>query len=158
MTGTHMLRRLRPARRGQGAGLDRAAWSRATEAVALGLATRVCDDPLAGALELARELAAKSPDALRAGKRLLNQSGLVADAQQFLDESKEMGALIGSPNQHEAVRAFLERRDADVRRPVTCTDARRRRTASRRRCSRSGRSCSPAACCRCTSSSPATGS
>jgi enoyl-CoA hydratase/carnithine racemase len=111
MTGTHMLRRLLP--------LDVAkelVWTgrmvSGTEAVEIGLATRMCDDPLADALELARELAAKSPDALRAGKRLLNQSGLVGDAQQFIEESKEMGALIGSPNQQEAVRAFLERRDA----------------------------------------------
>jgi enoyl-CoA hydratase/carnithine racemase len=111
MTGTHMLRRLLP--------LDVAkelVWTgrmvSGTEAVEIGLATRLCDDPLADALELARELAAKSPDALRAGKRLLNQSGLVGDAQQFIEESKEMGALIGSPNQQEAVRAFLERRDA----------------------------------------------
>ncbi|MGH8995609.1 MAG: crotonase/enoyl-CoA hydratase family protein [Acidimicrobiales bacterium] len=111
MTGTHMLRRLLP--------LDVAkelVWTgrmvSGTEAVELGLATRVCDDPLADALELARALAAQSPDALRAGKRLLNQSGLVGDAQQFTDESREMGTLIGSPNQQEAVRAFLEQRDA----------------------------------------------
>ena len=46
-----------------------------SEAVALGLATRVADDPRAEALALAREIAGKSPDAIRAGKRLLNAAG-----------------------------------------------------------------------------------
>ena len=35
------------------------------EALALGLVTRVAEDPLAAALELAREIASKSPDAIR---------------------------------------------------------------------------------------------
>ena len=46
----------------------------ATEAAALGLVTRLADDPRAAALALAREIAGKSPDAIRAGKRLLDQS------------------------------------------------------------------------------------
>ncbi|MBW2400216.1 MAG: enoyl-CoA hydratase/isomerase family protein, partial [Deltaproteobacteria bacterium] len=44
------------------------------EAVELGLATRVSDDPHAEALELARGIAGRSPDAIRAGKRLLDES------------------------------------------------------------------------------------
>ena len=48
-----------------------------TEAVQLGLATRVADDPKAVALELAREIAGKSPDAVRAAKRMgLNVCGV----------------------------------------------------------------------------------
>ncbi len=81
------------------------------EAVRIGLATRVSQDPLGDALELAAEIAGKNPYAIRAGKRLLNQSGRVDRAQQFLDESKEMAALIGSPNQAEAVRAYFEKRE-----------------------------------------------
>ena len=42
------------------------------EAVELGLATRLADDPLADARALAAQIAANSPDAIRAGKRLLN--------------------------------------------------------------------------------------
>jgi enoyl-CoA hydratase/carnithine racemase len=80
------------------------------EAVALGLATRVADDPRAAALELAAELATKSPDALREGKRLLNRSGSRPLAEQLHDERVTMGSLIGSPNQVEATTAFFEKR------------------------------------------------
>jgi enoyl-CoA hydratase/carnithine racemase len=45
----------------------------AQEAMAYGLATRICDDPRADAFEVAREIAGKSPDAIRAAKRLLNK-------------------------------------------------------------------------------------
>jgi enoyl-CoA hydratase/carnithine racemase len=110
MTGTQMLRRLLP--------LDVAkelVWTgrivSGEEAVALGLATALSDDPRASAFELAQRLAKNNPDALRAGKRLLNQAGTVSDARQFLDESTEMGALIGSANQREAVRAEFDGRD-----------------------------------------------
>jgi enoyl-CoA hydratase/carnithine racemase len=110
MTGTWMLPRL--------VGLDVAKELTFTgrmvegpEAVAIGLATRLADDPLAAALELARELAGKSPDALRAAKRLLNASGTVPIAEQFAAERAEIGALIGSPNQVEAVMAGFEKRE-----------------------------------------------
>jgi enoyl-CoA hydratase/carnithine racemase len=81
-----------------------------TEAVALGLATRVAEDPRAAALELAADLATKSPDALREGKRLLNLSGTRPVAEQLLDERVTMGSLIGSPNQVEATMAYFEQR------------------------------------------------
>jgi enoyl-CoA hydratase/carnithine racemase len=80
------------------------------EAVAMGLATRVCADPRAEALALAAEIAIKNPHAIRAGKRLLN---LMAEGDQhaiLLAESKEQGALIGSANQVEAVTANLQKR------------------------------------------------
>lgn len=76
----------------------------------MGLATRVCADPRAEALALAAEIASKNPDAIRAGKRLLD---LAPDADQhaiLLAESQEQGALIGSPNQVEAVKAAMENR------------------------------------------------
>jgi enoyl-CoA hydratase/carnithine racemase len=50
----------------------------AQEALSYGLATRICDDPRATALEAAREIAAKNPDAIRANKRMLN--ALMGDA------------------------------------------------------------------------------
>jgi enoyl-CoA hydratase/carnithine racemase len=80
------------------------------EAVALGLATRVADDPRAAALELAEDLVTKSPDALREGKRLLNLSGTRPLAEQLHDERVTMGSLIGSPNQVEATMAYFEKR------------------------------------------------
>lgn len=81
----------------------------AQEAMAYGLATRICDDPRAAALELAREIAGKSPDAIRAAKRMLNNLS-VDPGPALLAESVEQQKLIGSPNQTEAVRANLEKR------------------------------------------------
>lgn len=110
MTGTASLTRLVP--------LDVAkelTWTgrmvEGEEAVRLGLATRVSSDPRKDALALAADIAGRNPDAIRAGKRLLEQSGRVPLAQQFLDESAEMGRLIGSPNQMEAVAAFFDKRE-----------------------------------------------
>lgn len=86
---------------------------KADEALALGLATRVCADPRAAALAYARQIAGGSPDAIRAGKRLLN---LAADAdlrEILLQESREQEALLGAPNQAEAVMANLQKRPPD---------------------------------------------
>ena len=82
------------------------------EALAMGIATRVSNDPHTDAMKLATEIAGKNPDAVRAGKRLFN---LVPDADQktiLLHESKEQGALIGSPNQVEAVMSNMQKRAA----------------------------------------------
>ena len=84
----------------------------AQEAHAYGLATRICDDPRGAALEVAREIAAKSPDAIRAAKRMLNNLS-VDPGPALLAESVEQQKLIGSPNQTEAVRANLEKRAAN---------------------------------------------
>jgi enoyl-CoA hydratase/carnithine racemase len=81
------------------------------EAVSLGIATKVAADPHAEALSLAREIAGKNPDAIRAGKRLLNLAQSQAATQDiFLAESLEQRALIGSPNQSESVMANFEKR------------------------------------------------
>jgi enoyl-CoA hydratase/carnithine racemase len=80
------------------------------EALRIGFATRVAADPLAEALQMAHEIAGKSPDAIRAGKRLLNASASHSAAEMLLAESVEQKALIGSPNQAEAVKANIERR------------------------------------------------
>lgn len=81
----------------------------AQEAMTYGLATRICDDPRESALEAAREIAGKSPDAIRAAKRLLNNLS-VDPGPPLLAESVEQQKLIGSANQTEAVRANLEKR------------------------------------------------
>jgi enoyl-CoA hydratase/carnithine racemase len=83
----------------------------AQEAMSYGLATRICDDPRATALEVAREIAGKSPDAIRAAKRLLNNLS-VDPGPALLAESVEQQKLIGSANQTEAVRSNLEKREA----------------------------------------------
>ncbi len=81
-----------------------------TEAVALGLATRVVDDPLASAVQLAQEMTQKSPLALRAAKRMLNQWGDASDAALLLAEADEQSRLIGRAEQMEAIQANLEKR------------------------------------------------
>ncbi|QUD87021.1 crotonase/enoyl-CoA hydratase family protein [Phenylobacterium montanum] len=80
------------------------------EAQQMGFATRVCDDPRAEALKVAREIAGKSPDAIRAAKRIYNAANYRSAADGLMDESIEQSSLIGSPNQVEAVKANLEQR------------------------------------------------
>ena len=83
-----------------------------TEAGQIGFATRVCADPRAEALSVAREIAGKSPDAIRAGKRIFNAAPYRSVADGLMDESIEQARLIGSPNQIEAVMANLQKRDS----------------------------------------------
>jgi enoyl-CoA hydratase/carnithine racemase len=83
---------------------------RGAEAVALGLATRVDPDPRKAALELARSVAGRNPHAIRAAKRLLDLAGRVGLEAGFAAEQREIGALIGSPNQVEAVAAEFGKR------------------------------------------------
>jgi len=69
-------------------------------------------DPLEAARATARAIASKSPDAVRALKRLLNASADLDLAAILLAESREQAALIGAPNQIEAVRSNVEKRPA----------------------------------------------
>ena len=46
-----------------------------TEALTLGLATRLSDDPRSDAMALAGEIAGRSPDAVRAAKALFDRAG-----------------------------------------------------------------------------------
>ena len=86
-----------------------------TEAVALGLATRVSEDPLADARALARQVAGSNPDAIRAAKRLFNGASPVDAARVLVAEAFEQQRLIGSANQREAVQAGMEKRTAVFR-------------------------------------------
>ena len=81
----------------------------AQEALSYGLATRICADPHAEAMATARDIAGKSPDAIRAAKRMLNNL-CVDPGPALLAESVEQAALMGQPNQLEAVRANIEKR------------------------------------------------
>ena len=87
------------------------------EARALGLVTHVAEDPRSAAMTLAREIASKSPDAIRSDKRLF-ESTWHADERTGLElESKLQTALIGSGNQVEAIRANFEKRAPDFKDP-----------------------------------------
>lgn len=81
------------------------------EARSLGLATRVCDDPVAAAMETALLIASKNPNAIRHGKRLMDEApGLPVPAAFRLETALQI-ELLGSPNQLEAVKANMEKRD-----------------------------------------------
>ena len=80
------------------------------EAVRIGMATKVMADPRAEALAFAKDVAGRNPHAIRAAKRLLNLAPEADQHEILLEESREQTALIGSPNQVEAVRANLEQR------------------------------------------------
>ena len=90
------------------------------QAKEVGLVTRVANDPLAAAMELAEEIAGKNPDAVRAGKALYEQAWH-ADARTGLElEAALQAQLIGTANQIEAVKANFEKR-APAFQPATRT-------------------------------------
>jgi len=88
-----------------------------TEAVELGLATHLSETPHAAALELAHEIAGKSPDAIRAGKRLLNTAGVTSLEAGLALEADLQKGLVGGANQRELVKAKLEKRPPRFRDP-----------------------------------------
>jgi len=93
------------------------------EALAMGLATRVSEHPLAEALAYAKDVAGRNPHAIRAAKRLLNLATQGDQHEILLEESREQAALIGSPNQVEAVMANMQKRapnftEAEVETPA----------------------------------------
>lgn len=85
------------------------------EAREMGFVTRVVDDPRTAAFETAREIASKSPDAIRAAKRLLNAAVAADAASGLMMESVEQQKLIGSPNQLEAIMSNLQKRAANYK-------------------------------------------
>jgi enoyl-CoA hydratase/carnithine racemase len=88
------------------------------EAAALGLVTRVCEDPLTEALKLAGEIAGKNPHAVRSAKKLFNECWHGDDSKGLLMESQLEGKLISSPNQIEAVKANFENREPKFEDPI----------------------------------------
>lgn len=84
----------------------------AAEALHHGFITRIADDPLHAALELARVIAARNPHAIRGTKRLCNMAH-DADPRAMLEaETEEQLKLIGKPNMMEQVAANMARRAA----------------------------------------------
>ena len=82
-----------------------------TEAVELGLASRLSDTPRDDALALAAAIATNNPAAVKAAKGLIDTSQSLPVADAFANERSRIHELIGSPNQLEAVTAFFEDRD-----------------------------------------------
>ena len=84
----------------------------AAEAQRLGVVTRIADDPLTVAHSLAAEIAGRSPDAVRAAKRLFDESWTGAPQQTLALEAELQLGLIGSPNQLAAVTAGFTKEPA----------------------------------------------
>lgn len=80
------------------------------EAKDYGLVTHVAEDPYAAAMELAKEIAGKNPDAIRSGKHLLETTWHGEERASLELEESLQRALIGSDNQVEAIKANFENR------------------------------------------------
>lgn len=81
-----------------------------TEAAMLGLVTAVHADPFRAARETADAIAARSPDAIRAMKKLFDNAANLSTADALRLEAELQMALLCGANQAEAIRANLENR------------------------------------------------
>ncbi len=79
-------------------------------AYAMGMITAVKEDPLAAATELAAQIAARSPQAIRAIKKLFDKSWHPETDESLRLEARLQTSLMGTPNQLEAVHANLQNR------------------------------------------------
>lgn len=83
----------------------------AQECLDLGLLTWLSEDPLSAAMDYARVLASRSPDAIRASKRLVDEAW--GQGREHLRlEGALQASVIGYENQIEAVMAGMQKRDA----------------------------------------------
>lgn len=81
------------------------------EAEQLGLVSRLAGDPLAAAQELAAEIAGRSPDAVRATKKLYDR--VFESGADLALETELQQALIGTPNQFAAAVAGMTRQPGE---------------------------------------------
>lgn len=87
----------------------------ADEALAAGLLTAVAEDPLAKAQETATAIAGRSPDAIRAMKRLFNEAWEMSPADSLRLEASLQIGVMGGENQREAVAANIQKRVPEFR-------------------------------------------
>lgn len=90
----------------------------ADEALEMGVVTTLSDDPLDAAISLARDIAGKSPDAIRAIKTLMNSSWTANPAPGLHLEVALQKAVMLGENQAEATRANMENRVPDFADPA----------------------------------------
>lgn len=84
----------------------------AARALAIGLVNAIAEDPVIHAVELAKTVAAHSPRAIAAAKMAI-RAGLRGGIEYGLEvEAGAVAELCQTPEQHEAVRAFLDRKAA----------------------------------------------
>lgn len=82
------------------------------EALRHGFVTRLDEDPRAAAMTMAREIAAKNPQAIRGSKALYTLAADADSAAILRAESDAQGQVMRKPNQIEQVRANIEKRAA----------------------------------------------
>lgn len=82
----------------------------AEEAKEAGLVTAVAEDPLGKARETAATIAGRSPDAIRAMKRLFNEAWEMSTEDSLRLEAALQIGVMGGENQREAVAANIEKR------------------------------------------------
>jgi len=84
----------------------------AAQAERWGLITKLADDPLAAAMDLATTIAGKSPSAMKAAKRLTAFAEINDADAVLLEESREQSDLLGRPHQMEVIAAEFGKRPA----------------------------------------------
>ncbi len=88
------------------------------EALDAGLVTSLSDQPLEAAKALALDIGGRSPDAIRAMKRLLHDTWQSDSPGSMRREAELQLAVMGGANQAEAVLANVEKRAADFSDPI----------------------------------------
>jgi enoyl-CoA hydratase/carnithine racemase len=89
----------------------------ADEALALNLVTDIADDPLARATAVAREIAGKSPHAIRSIKKMISETWRGNPADMLALEARLQLTVMAGDNQKEAAAANLEKRPPAFRDP-----------------------------------------
>ncbi|MGK0375079.1 MAG: enoyl-CoA hydratase/carnithine racemase [Arenicella sp.] len=87
----------------------------AKQAKEWGFITDIVDDPLAHAMSVAKQIAYKNPDAIRAAKKIIDASYYQTAEQGLLMESVEQDKIMGTSNQIEAVMAELQKRKPEFK-------------------------------------------
>lgn len=87
----------------------------AQTASALGLVTRVCEDPLRAAYDLASEISTRSPQAVAGAKALVDRTWALPVSEGLAVEGELQSQLIGTPNQLEAVMSGMTKRAPNFR-------------------------------------------
>lgn len=83
-----------------------------TEALTLGFATFVDENPYSRAMAMAREIANRNPNAMREAKALFNEYADMDEDAILMAESVRQARVIRTPNQIEAVMAGMQKRAA----------------------------------------------
>jgi enoyl-CoA hydratase/carnithine racemase len=66
-------------------------------------------------MSVAKQIAYKNPDAIRAAKKIIDASYYQTAEQGLLMESVEQDKIMGTPNQIEAVMAELQKRKPEFK-------------------------------------------